>query len=169
MQVLTVPSAQVVTHKIQTKATVSTLDLASTTEQTVPVVSSVDFNLGGFVLDTVQHTITVPTTGYYTLSGNIALIKKSGTATNNNQNFFWQKKPAASTVWSKVGSHFQSNFLRDASGHIEVSQSLSPYCTLLNAGDMLRLRTVQVAGSGGVVTLDPSCDSYLLIDKGLLI
>ena len=78
MQVITVPNAQVAIHKIQTKATVSTLDLSSTTEQTVPVVSSVGFNFGGFVLDTVQHTITVPTTGYYTLSGNIALIKKIG-------------------------------------------------------------------------------------------
>ena len=169
MQVLAVPNVQATVHKVQTKATVFTLDLSSTTEQTVPVVPSVDFNFGGFVIDTVEHTITVPTTGYYTLSGNIAMIKKSGKATNNNQNFFWQKKLAGTPTWIKVGSNFQSNFLRDASGHIEVSQALSPYCILLNAGDMLRLRTVQVAGSGGIVTLDPSCDSYLLIDKGLLI
>ena len=169
MQVLTVPNVQSLVKKLQTKATVFTLDIASTVEQTVPVVSVEDFNFGGFVLDTVQHTITVPSTGYYTLSGNIAMRKISGTATNNNQNFFWQKKPAGSTTWVKVGSHFQSNFLRDATNHIQVSQALTPYGLLLNAGDSVRLRTIQVAGSGGVVTLDPTCDSYLFIEKGLLL
>lgn len=169
MEVLTVPNVQDSVKKLQVKATVFTLDMASAVEQTVPVVSSVDFNFGGFVIDTVQNTITVPTTGYYILQGNIALVKRSGNAAHNNQRFFWQKRPSGSSVWTPVGSNFQSNFLRDATNHIQSSQSLTPYGLLLYQGDSIRLRTIQVSGSGGVVTLDPSCDSYLLIDKGLLI
>jgi hypothetical protein len=146
------------THIHQFIMTDTSMDYASTIEKTTPWGNTADIN-DGLVLP-LNNEFSVLVEGRLTLSGSISMIKSSGTTTRNNIAFWWEFKRGTG-AWTKFGGKYQNNYLRNTSGHYEVSQNFSPFTKEFLVGDKIRMRHKQVSGVGGVQTVDPDADSFI--------
>ncbi len=160
------PPSSFVPYLAQTQITDITTNISGTSAATVPIAGATLINQDAYyTIDSVNHTITLPAAGRYVLSGNVAL--RAGISSNsarNNIRFFWQRSVNGGTSWSTIGGWYQNNYARDASGHNEISQSLQGYHHIFNAGDMVRLRSVRVAGAGGTETFADNTVNYIQIE-----
>lgn len=136
----------------------TSLDYASTVEKTTPWGDNLIISQG-VVIPAAGNTFKIASPKIILLSGGITLAKESGNTRRNNIAFWWELNRGGS--WKPIGMRHQNNYLRDITGHLEVSQTFPSFAFQFLASDILRMRHVQVSGYGGVQRVEPKQRSYV--------
>ena len=135
-------------------------DLASTVIATLPIAGATVLNEIGATVNNANSEITIGEGGRYDLWANVSWFENPASNTQRDNIRFWVEVNNA-----KVGSHYQNNYLRDATGHNESSQTIDLRNLDLTAGDVVRIRRQQVSGAGGVLRPEVGLEHDLIITR----
>ena len=143
---------------LKTELTNFAHDLASTVDAVLPIMGNTVANEIGATVDNTAHTVTIGEAGRYDLLANISFSESSGNTERNNIKFYIRVNGV------QVGRNYQDNYLRDATGHNEVGQTIN-YKLDLAVGDVISIRRDQISGSGGVVTAEAGVTHDLILTR----
>lgn len=134
---------------------ISTTTLTPFTE----IFESTEFNDDAAILvpNAGAATLTINDDGRFRFVWGIEM--EGGTATNaarNNIAFTFER------TGSQIGPIYANNYLRDASGHNEVSQH-GEFVVDIVSGDVITFNRQQIAGAGGTQTVEPG--SFLFVER----
>ena len=113
-----------------------------------------------FTVDLGTATITFQRAGR--ISVDAAISMEGGLATNSARNNI--KVSFFNALNVEVSPPFQSNYLRDGSGHNNVTQVIAGWPLDVAIGDSIQLRRSRLSGSGGQQQLDGT-NNFLKITK----